>query len=42
MQDLEKWLLLAWLQLAPRCIFSNSPCIFVKGAVAEVVEIRLA
>jgi hypothetical protein len=31
MQDIEKWPLLARLPLAPRCIFSNSPCIFRKS-----------
>src|SRR5450759_4458779 len=30
MQTIEKWRLLARLQFAPRCIFSDSPCIFVK------------
>ena len=31
MQNIEKWPLLARLQLAPRCIFSKSPCIFLKS-----------
>jgi glutathione S-transferase len=31
MQVIEKWPLLARLQFAPRCIFSKSPCIFVKS-----------
>src|ERR1700737_3773247 len=31
MQDIEKWPLLARLLLAPRCIFSKSPCISVKS-----------
>ena len=46
MQVIEKWSLLARLQFAPRCIFSNSPCIFEKagnfaprGAVAICVGI---
>ena len=31
MQVIEKWSLLARLQFAPHCIFSNSPCIFEKS-----------
>jgi len=31
MQVIEKWPLLNRLQFAPRCIFSKSPCIFVKS-----------
>src|ERR1019366_4348479 len=31
MQTIEKWRLLARLQFAPRCIFSDSPCIFEEA-----------
>jgi hypothetical protein len=35
MQATEKWSLLARLQLAPRCIFSKSPCISKENVLLE-------
>ena len=44
MQTIEKWRLLARLQFAPRCIFSDSPCIFVNAGnfCPRLVRARLA